>query len=149
VFLSLRLNFYSRVVKILVKIWKWNFRNFRYLNHQKNSNFTSLHLICVKILIFLNTAEYTKRLMICQTFIILPSIERLLLCCADKQCGVTVYCVGLENWHPVISGSFVLTQAYLLCVTLLLRLEFLWQRNENFILRLPPPSDFDPTYLGI
>ena len=103
--------FLIQVCKIFfVKIWKWDFRN---LNHRKSLNFACLHLKCVIISICLNTAEYTKGLMTYQTFMYRPSISHPLLCCPDWQCAVAVDCVGLGNWHPVISGSIVLTQGYI------------------------------------
>jgi hypothetical protein len=44
------------------------------------------------------------------------------LCWQTNNCAVAVDCVVLGNRHQINSGSFVLTQAYLLCVTFLLRL---------------------------
>jgi len=46
----------------------------RIRNFRKISNFTGLRLTRFMFSLFLNTAEYTKRLMICQTFMKSPFI---------------------------------------------------------------------------
>jgi hypothetical protein len=70
-------------------------KKFRKCKWPKDLYSPDLRLTCFMISSFLNTPEYTNRLMLRQTFMNSPSISHPLLCCADKQCAVTVDCVGL------------------------------------------------------
>ena len=81
-----------QVVKtFVVEVW---IRNLGNINHQKGLNFTDLHLKCVMISLFLNTAEYTKRLIIVRNLgtVLLYSVTFCIVLAKNKLCWCCAIC---------------------------------------------------------